>query len=231
MLNGLMLDSLASGTAKTRSLDTLVTDSAAAATALATGLKTFNGWISDVVGLNKLPRDAAGNILTEGCELPNASPLARCFPKDEELIQVKTVLEGAEEKGLWTGLVSTARITHATPAAFSSHTPDRNLEGIIARQQISQNIEVLLGGGRRFFLPNTTQGSERTDDINVIDEAKGKGYKYVETAADLKSITSVPVLGLFNHSHISYSIDRVGLKGGPPGTRPTEEPTLAGYKE
>ena len=216
----MILDAIASGTMKTRSLESLVTDSAAAATALSTGMKTFNGWVSDVVGLEgktveDLPRnETSGKVLFEQGQVGKVR-------------QVKTVLEGAEEKGLWTGLVSTARITHATPAAFSSHTPDRNLEDIIAQQQIDHGIEVLLGGGRSYYLPQSMSGSKRTDDIDIISQAKEKGYSYVETAAEMANIRTVPLLGLFNNSHISYAIDRLGLPGGSPGTQPTEEPTLA----
>ena len=181
-------------------------------------MKTFNGWISDVTNLQNASKDAAGNILDENGDR---------FASLGEEVRIKTILEGAEEKGMWTGLVSTARITHATPAAFSAHTSDRNEEDIIALQQIDHGIEVLLGGGRRNYIPQSEEGSRRTDDVDVIGVAREKGYTYVETAAEMMGVNSVPLLGLFNSSHISYAVDRVGMPGGPAGARPTEEPSLA----
>ena len=211
----LALDAYQSGLSKTRSLNSLVTDSAAGATALATGFKTYNGWISDIANRDVVFSNSSGykGYLEEGHQ--------------EDLRQIKTVLEGAEEKNMWTGLVTTARMTHATPAAFSSHTENRDNEDIIAEQQLDHGIEVLLGGGRRNYIPQDMDGSRRKDDRDLIAYAKDKGYRYVETADALSDVSRVPVLGLFNNSHISYAIDRVGMPGEQPPTYPTEEPTLA----
>ena len=83
---------------------------------------------------------------------------------------VATLLEVAEALGMATGVVSTARITHATPAATFAHTPNRDWESDaelsadartagckdIARQMIElpygDGLEVALGGGRSYFL-------------------------------------------------------------------------------
>lgn len=211
----LTLDSYLRGHSKTRSLSSQVTDSAAGATALATGFKTYNGWISDVASrdvVNITAKDYDGKI-QEG--------------HLEDLVRIKTVLEGAEEKNMWTGIATTARVTHATPAAFSSHTENRDFEDIIAEQQLNLGIEVLLGGGKRNFVPQDVDGSRRKDDRDLVAYAKEKGYQYVETADALRDVSRVPVLGLFNNSHISHAIDRVGLPGALSAAYPTEEPTLA----
>jgi alkaline phosphatase len=121
---------------------------------------------------------------------------------------VGTILEGAERRGLATGLVATSRLTHATPAVFSAHVADRDLENRIARQQLTQDIEVLLGGGRRHFLPETMEGSARNDDRNLLDAAQRKGYRVVETADQLAQVDDGPVLGLFSEGHMAYEIDR-----------------------
>src|SRR5690606_19528294 len=91
---------------------------------------------------------------------------------------VASILEIAEALGLATGIVSTARITHATPAATFAHTPNRDWESDaelsaeakangckdIARQLIEfpygDGLEVALGGGRSYFLPNTVADPE-----------------------------------------------------------------------
>lgn len=119
-----------------------------------------------------------------------------------------TLLEGAEHRGLATGLVATSRITHATPAAFSAHTPDRGEENKIAAQQLTKDIEVLLGGGRRHFIPESAEGSARSDDRNLLETAAEEGYQIVETDTELASVDNTPVLGLFSQSHMAYEIDR-----------------------
>jgi len=86
----------------TYSADTLVTDSAAAGTALATGHKTNNGMIS---------------VLPDGKE-------------------VKSLIECAVEKGMGTGIITTTRVTHATPAVFAAHNEDRDDENAIAEQHL-----------------------------------------------------------------------------------------------
>ena len=74
---------------------------------------------------------------------------------------LKTALEVAEEQGKATGLVATSSITHATPASFSAHVASRKMEPEIAAQIAAQEIEVLLGGGRGFFIPASEAGSKR----------------------------------------------------------------------
>lgn len=109
------------GFSKTQSADDFITDSAAGATALSTGNKTFNGAIAMVVN------------------------------EKGDTVAVKTVLEMAEEKGLSTGLVATSSITHATPAAFISHQSSRDFDEAIAKDIVSSGVDVFIGGGYRFF--------------------------------------------------------------------------------
>lgn len=138
--------------AKTYNTDAQVPDSAGTMTAMVTGVKTRAGLIS--VSDAALRGDCASQ---QGAGLP-------------------TFLEIAEMRGLATGVVSTARLTHATPAANYAHIMERNFESDadaadlsdpgdcvdIARQLIeftenvegSDGLEVALGGGRGAFLPN-----------------------------------------------------------------------------
>lgn len=129
---------------------------------------------------------------------------------------VATLLEAAEQRGMATGLVATSRITHATPAAFSAHVVDRGMENAIAAQQLNKDIEVILGGGRRHFLP-TEQGGRRDDGRNLTTEAIQQGYTYVTDRTQLDAVTAPPVLGLFSASHMDYEIDRA----------PDKQPSLA----
>lgn len=121
--------------------------------------------------------------------------------------KIATILEGAEEKDMATGLVATSRITHATPAAFSAHVASRYEENEIARQQLTQNIEIILGGGRRHFVPESEKGA-RTDGRNLLQEAADQGYHILRTRQDFDAATELPVLGLFTPGHMSFEIDR-----------------------
>lgn len=170
------------GLITTYSSDTLVTDSAAAGTALACGYKTNNGMIS---------------------QLPNGN-------------NVRTLLEEAEAKGLATGLISTTRITHATPAVFYSHHPDRNAENEIAEQLTNANVDFVAGGGFRHFVPQSGKfgKSKRSDDRNLLAEMEEKGYTTFLGAEDNAFSRYQPqpgdkVIALFSNSHIPYEIDRI----------------------
>ncbi len=131
------------GLVGTRSSNSRITDSAAGATAFATGVRTFNGAIG--VGPDTVPRP--------------------------------TVLELAEERGWATGLIATSSITHATPAAFAAHVPSRGMNGAIAEQMAEQGIDVILGGGRRYFDPESRKDGKDlltplTRDAVRVDDAR-----------------------------------------------------------
>ncbi len=157
------------GLINTHSANSLVTDSAAAATAMVTGYKTNNGMIS-------------------------------VTPEGKKLL---TIMEVWQQEGKATGLIATCRITHATPAAFVTHTLSRDYEAEIARQLIQSKVNILLGGGRDYFLPKSTPESQRDDDRNLIDEAKNLGYTIIDTADQLKVTTAKKILGLFAMSSLS----------------------------
>jgi alkaline phosphatase len=90
-------------------------------------------------------------------------------PKGDTL---KTIFEYAEELGKKTGLVATSTITHATPAVFASHVDDRAKQDEIARQLTHSGTDVMIGGGRKYFVPENHKGSERSDDLNLLDSLK-----------------------------------------------------------
>ena len=126
-----------------------------------------------------------------------------------------TLLEAAEERGMATGLIATSRVTHATPASFAAHVPDRWQENEIASQMMQQNVDLIFGGGRRHFLPGSQKG-QREDERNLLEEAREDGYQVVTTRGALNRSLQLPVLGLFSMSHMDYEIDR----------DPSEEPSL-----
>lgn len=157
--------------------------------------------------------------------------------------QVKTLIEQAEEHGLATGVVTTTRITHATPAACYSHSPERDWESDaqlpaqssvadIARQLVEfsygNGIEVALGGGRSMFLPKHQADPEepgqfgaRKDGQNLtqrwLDRLPNAKYVYDRQGFDAIDTAKVDhLLGLFAHSHMAYEHDRAKDIAGEP---------------
>ena len=157
-----------------------------------------------------------------------------------------TLLEWAEKNNMVTGVVSTARLTHATPAATYSHAVSRGWEADneipqverdkgckdIARQLIEfpygDGLEVAMGGGRRNFLPSnetdpeyTNKNGVRIDNRNLMKEWKAK-YKDAEVVWNKEQFKKVKakktkhLLGLFEPSHMQYEQDRPKDKSGEP---------------
>ncbi|KAL1305299.1 hypothetical protein AAFC00_002203 [Neodothiora populina] len=182
--DSLVLDQHLIGQSRTRSSSSLVTDSAAGATAFSCGMKSYNGAIS---------------------VLPDFSPCG-------------SIMEAAKRAGYTTGLVVTTRITDATPACFASHVRRREMEDMIADQLIGngplgRTVDLILGGGRCHFQPNTTEGGCRADDLDLIDQAAENGWNYISTRKDfdglkLGSAVELPLLGLLASRDIPYEIDR-----------------------
>ena len=181
----LVLDQHFWGTSRTRSTSSLVTDSAAGATAFSCGKKSYNGAIS--------------------------------VTSDYE--PCGTVLEAAKRAGYHTGLVVTTDITDATPACFASHVLLRVMEDDIARQEIGdgvlgRSVDLMLGGGRCHFLPNSTEGSCRLDDLDVVKMAQDDfNWTYTDSrkgfnALDGGNDVALPFMGLFAPNDIPFELDR-----------------------
>ncbi|MCS7306872.1 MAG: alkaline phosphatase [Thermoguttaceae bacterium] len=184
----LAVDTMQVALVRTHSSDSVITDSAPAATAYATGVQTSNDFIS--VG----PKAKVLSVLEPPAADLSYRPLA-------------TVLEGAKLLGKSTGIVVTCRVTHATPAAFLAHVPDRDDEQNIMTQIVHQNADVVLGGGRELLLPKPL-GGKRTDDRDLTRVLKARGYQMPKTRQELDQITGGKVFGLFAQGHMAPEIDR-----------------------
>ncbi len=160
--------------------------------------------------------------------------------------QLPTILEMAEQSGLRSGVVSTARITHATPAGAYAHYAERNWEDDgdlseevkkqgckdIARQLIEfpfgDGVDVILGGGRANFLSETNNDPEypfvsgkRTDGRNLITEwlqsKKTRSYVWdLDAFSKLNPRSNRQFLGLFEPSHLKFEADRETDTAGEP---------------
>jgi alkaline phosphatase len=193
----LALDEMVSGAVRTYSAESLITDSAPAATAFATGFKSNDKMIG---------------ILPSVVAVPGLAPVS---PEDHYK-PVATLLEGAKLLGKATGLIATSNVQHATPAAFTSHWHDRNDYNEIAKQQVYQQIDVVLGGGKKYLLPKELGGT-RQDGLNLLEELKDMGYKIVTNTEELLQVKADKLWGLFADDAMAHDFDR----------DPAQEPSLA----
>ncbi len=174
-----------------------VTDSAAAATAYACGRKTVNGVLCEDATAVYGKRDGG---------------------------RLESIARWAKRRGLRVGLVTTARVTHATPAAFYAVEDNRDQERAIARAAIDSGLDFILGGGRRFFAAEAprvaTDGWQPSDRDDLVAAARTRGWRVVMTGEELRKVTALsrPVLGLFDADHLPYE--------APAPIAPRPAPTL-----
>ena len=119
-----------------------------------------------------------------------------------------TVMQAAKASGKRIGLVTTAAIHDASPSAFSVHAKSRREGQSIVDQYLALEPDVLMGGGRDFFLPKGTGGGERTDGKDVIAAFAAKGYQVVQDAGALRKAGKTRLLGLFADEDLDFEIDR-----------------------
>ena len=182
---------------KTYNSNQQVPDSAGTASAMMTGQKTRAGVINVAAGVKR--RD---------CRAALESPL-------------KPLSISAKERGLAVGVVTTTRLTHATPATVYASLPERDWESDLflpdagcrdmAQQLVSfeGGLDVALGGGRRMFFGGS---GERTEaDADLVSEwlADTPNRVFVATRDELAAVGSgTQVLGLFANSHLTYMAER-----------------------
>lgn len=180
----LVLDKHLIGQSRTRSTSSLVTDSAAGATAFSCGRKSYNGAISvlddhspcgTVLEAAKKAGYMTGLVVTT--RITDATPA--CFASHVNM--------RSEE--------------------------DRIAEQFIGDYPLGRVVDLFMGGGRCHFLPNGTVGSCRLDDKDVVKMAKQRGFTYAESRADFDDLkggeaVDFPFLGLFAETDIPYEIDR-----------------------
>ncbi|WP_299840182.1 alkaline phosphatase [uncultured Paracoccus sp.] len=204
------------GLSKTYTSNGQTPDSAPTASALNTGIKSRNGTVNI---------DDAGDF--DSCDAAATAGLT-------------TFAEIVTDMGKSVGIVSTARLTHATPAAVFAKSAQRDWEDDsqlppdcaqkdIAAQMVDAIdagfIDLALGGGSRGFLPNGISdengGEGQRLDRNLVEEIKAKGWQYAwNRETTLAADPAKPLLGLYGASHMSYEADR-----------PETEPSLTDLTE
>ncbi|XP_068633221.1 membrane-bound alkaline phosphatase-like [Battus philenor] len=202
------------GLAKTYCVDHNVADSACSGTAYLTGVKANSG----TVGLSA------------------AVKRGDCNGQKDGAYSVSGLVDWAQKAGKATGVVTTTRVTHATPAASYAHSADRRWEADtdmpkgthcddialqLVRGRVGSKINVIMGGGRKNFIPRTSKDAEgypgyRSDNLDLITEwennkkSYGASHKYVYNRTQLQSLDAKQydhVLGLFSSDHLPYHLE------------------------
>ncbi|KAK0175237.1 hypothetical protein PV327_009003 [Microctonus hyperodae] len=208
------------GLSKTWCIDGQVPDSACTSTAYMTGVKSK----LKTIGIN-------GNVIRGDCKSQN-----------NKKNHVDSILKLAQDKNKSIGIVTTTRVTHASPAGGYAHIANRHWESDkdiisddidsnecmdIAKQLITQypgnEFKVILGGGRKKFLPDDIKdeediNGERLDKMNLIemwkDDKKKRSdkYLYLWNKTLLMDVINYPenydyVFGLFHSSHLPYYLE------------------------
>jgi len=216
---------------KTYNTNQQTPDSAGTMTAIVTGVKSKAGVLS-----------VSDHTLRANC----------LSSQGNELI---TLVDLANAKGLSTGIVSTARITHATPAATYASSPERNWEAdsnlpaeavsnhckdiayqLVMRDQANA-LSVALGGGRRNFIPaDVTDGENkqgrRDDGVDLTaawtENFSRSAYVWDKAGFDAIDVSKTDhLLGLFNASHMEYEADRANDIAGEPSLTEMTQKSIA----
>jgi len=206
------------GMVETSSLNSIVTDSSPGAACYSTGNKSNNNQ------QGVFPDDT-----TDAFDNPRVELIGEFL---------------ARKKGKALGIVTTADVFDATPGAFGSHTSNRGAGTGICDQYldetaVSANLKVLMGGGRKWFLPKATSGSARTnatdyslpaaqatawgvaqgaadENRDLLADFQTAGFAYAPTKTDLTTVApgATKLLGLFTLSNMNVSLDKIGKRRG-----------------
>lgn len=190
----LAMDSMpVTGQVMTFSLNSVITDSAPGMSAYVTGNKSNNNH--------------------EGV-YPDNTAAAFDNPRAEYF---GAMLRRVRGPGFNVGIVTTADVTDATPAANAVHTAARSASGEIARrffeERSANGVTVLMGGGRAHFVPRE-KGGRRSDGRDLLSDFREAGYRVVSKATEMRGLLEGKpperVLGLFHPGHMSVAFDKVG---------------------
>lgn len=170
--------------------DSLITDSANSMSAYTTGHKTA------VNAMGVYVSRASDNL-----SHPKVETIA-------ELIKRKTKMS--------VGIVSDAELQDATPGAMVAHTRRRADKSYIADQLLASGAEVILGGGSAYFYPQSSKGSKRKDEKNLVEQFKANGYEISFDKEELiragNAASTKKLFGVFHPDNMDGSLDRFFLK-------------------
>ena len=155
---------------------------------------------------------AAGSAMATGFKVANGAVSMTPDGKSP-----RTLMEAAKAAGKRIGLVTTATVYDATPAAFAVHAKSRRDSQALVDQFLTLEPDVLMGGGADYFLPDSAPGGKRKDGKAIIAVFRAKGHQVARNTAELAAASGAKLLGLFSEDDMDFEIDR----------DPAREPTTA----
>ncbi|HEY3061112.1 MAG TPA: alkaline phosphatase [Chloroflexota bacterium] len=194
------------GIVTTSGVDAIATDSANSMSAYMTGHKASVNALGVYEGLDPDPK-----------KHPRVETMAELLKRT---------------RGMAIGVVSTAEIQDATPAAVWAHTRRRSEYADIMDQALNpaQMPDVILGGGSASLLPQSENGSRRTDERNLFEEFRGHGFVIAQTGDELRQLMQAAppgkLLGLFHTGNMNVYLDRQHRKDPQVLGRFPDQPTL-----
>lgn len=179
----LVLDEHLIGQSRTRSSSSLVTDSAAGATAFSCGAKSYNGAIS---------------------VLPSHEPCGSVMEAAKRMGYMTGLV-------VTTRITDATPAVFASHVRRREMEDEIAMQMVGERSPVGRSVDLMFGGGRCHFLPEGREGGCRNDSVDVVEVAKGRGWGYVASREEFDNLgTSVelPLMGLFAEGDIPYEIDR-----------------------
>ncbi|MBL7138986.1 MAG: alkaline phosphatase [Bacteroidales bacterium] len=192
----LAIDPHICGMVSTYNSDSPIGDSAPTGSTFATGYLSNTGFVATYPVSSGKEKD-----------LVEVDPLRAYHP-------LFTILEAAKLQGKSTGIVMTSEFTHATPADFTAHTPDRDNEEAIAIQMVYNHLNIVFGGGLQYLDP-----AKRKDGLDLLNVLRTRNYQLVTTVDQFEALTPADTLvyGLFAEDYLPNNLDR----------NPAEVPSIA----
>ena len=164
---------------------------------------TASRGVQDVASLNSPVTDSSSSSSAWGSGSRINNAMVNVLPDGTKLTPI---FQLAKQVGRKTALVTTATVTHATPAGFAAVQNRRDDEHLIGLQYKGR-VDCILGGGTKFF-----EAAKRKDNFDAIGDFSRAGYQVVKSKAEFAAASKAkPVLGIFSDSHVPYVIDKVDV--------------------
>ena len=167
--------------------------------------RKFHRGLMDMAALDSSVTDSSAASSSWGCGHRINNGAVNVGPNGENY---RTILEIFRDAGKATGLVTTTRITHATPAGFGTNAESRGMEDEIAEQFSDRNYDLLMGGGHRHF-----SAGSRDDGQDLYQKMINHGYVVARNKAEMtRADKSKKLLGIYFDSHLPYTVDHENIQ-------------------
>ncbi|MCC5942089.1 MAG: alkaline phosphatase [Balneolaceae bacterium] len=167
---------------------------------------TIRRGLMDMASADRIVTDSAAAAASWGCGHRVNNGALNIGPDGTHYKPLTPIFRDA---GKSTGLVTTAEITHATPAGFAVNMESRAMGEEIAEQYLQREVDFLLGGGNRHY-----HAEHREDGTDLYETYREAGYMVARTKGELMNgnATEGKVLGVFSNSHVPYTLDHLNTE-------------------